>query len=463
MVSGPTDSESLQLLADADGWLHASWVQRVAADDARLAAYYSRWDGIAWSQPNELLRPEEDQSIAQPTLALGPDDTLMAVWLDGEPGRVYFGQADLARASNLSEWSSPLILPTPSDEVTAPDLAVDSDGVIYVTYAVPLNEARGVYMTRSTDRGSTWSDPEQVFDGVAAGWTMVDSPHLAIGGEGTLHLMWSRLSSPPDATPQSLHYSRSDDGGQSWSESTEITSSPGTWSELLASGELAVHRLWLADSGDLWHQSSSDDGQSWEQPQRVSSGGGSEGAVRSVLDGAGRLWVLQATGTRSEENEIRAPFELSGWVLSEGRWQPAEALRLGGLEIEELAVTANSGGNLYVLFSALASALGVNQEEQAIYFAGRTLDLPAAQPTALPTLTPTPLPESTLAPTPEPMPTATTSFPTEQGQEGGLPIPIDTSNPLTGPLLGIIPAAAVVLVAFFIGVRLLRGDRRGPR
>jgi hypothetical protein len=182
-----------------------------------------------------------------------------------------------------------------------------------------------------------------------------------------------------------------------------------------------------------------------------------------VLDGAGRLWVLQATGTRSEENEIRAPFELSGWVLSEGRWQPAEALRLGGLEIEELAVTANSGGNLYVLFSALASALGVNQEEQAIYFAGRTLDLPAAQPTALPTLTPTPLPESTLAPTPEPMPTATTSFPTEQGQEGGLPIPIDTSNPLTGPLLGIIPAAAVVLVAFFIGVRLLRGDRRGPR
>ncbi|MGD2078372.1 MAG: sialidase family protein, partial [Chloroflexota bacterium] len=102
MVSGPTDSESLQLLADADGWLHASWVQRVAADDARLAAYYSRWDGIAWSQPNELLRPEEDQSIAQPTLALGPDDTLMAVWLDGEPGRVYFGQADVARASNLS-------------------------------------------------------------------------------------------------------------------------------------------------------------------------------------------------------------------------------------------------------------------------------------------------------------------------------------------------------------------------
>jgi hypothetical protein len=460
VVSQPTDSDWLQLLADADGWLHAMWVQRVSGDSSVEAIHYSRWDGIGWSQPKDVLLSPDGKDTAQPSVSLSPDDKIMAVWTNGIPGSVYFSQADLARASNGSEWSSPIVLPMPVPAASAPEIDVGQDGKIYVVYVVPLNEGRGVYLTRSDDGGESWSDPQQVFDGVAAGWAMVDKPQIAVDNAGVVHLMWLRASSPPGSEPQSLYYSRSVDGGASWSEFSQVTQSPSGWSDLLSSGELAVHRFWLADYNDLWHQASNDGGANWGQPQRVSSSGEALPLAASVFDGAGRPWLLQAAASRTETGELRPPIELRSWVISNGRWMSAEGLKFGGNEIKEFAAAATGGGDMDVVFSAYASGIGAQPERQTIYHSSRRLELPQVQPTALPTLTPTPAATATMTPTPAPMPTATTSFPTDQSEQGGLPIPIDTSNPLTGPLLGAIPAAIVVLIAFFVGVRLLRGDRR---
>jgi hypothetical protein len=75
-------------------------------------------------------------------------------------------------------------------------------------------------------------------------------------------------------------------------------------------------------------------------------------------------------------------------------------------------------------------------------------------------LTPTPLPELTFTPTPQPLPTPTISFPTDIDDGEGLPLSLDAGSPLTGPLLGILPAGLLVIIVFFIGVRFLRGDKR---
>jgi hypothetical protein len=459
-VSQPMESDSLQLLADADGWLHAMWVQTTSGVSSQKAVHYSRWDGIGWSQPKAVLLSPEGEDTIQPSITLSPDDKIMAVWTNGEPGSVYFSQADLARASIGSEWSSPMTLPMPRPAASAPEISVSRDGVIYVAYVLPLNEGRGVYLTRSEDGGESWSGPQQVFDGVAADWAMVDSPRLAAGDNGTVHLMWLRSSSPPASEPLSLYYGRSVDGGVSWPEFSQVTQSPSGWSDVLTSGGLAVHRFWLAENDDPWHQASSDGGASWGQPQRVSSSGEELPLAASVLDGAGRPWLLQVAGTRTEAGAIRPPFELRSWVNVDGRWMTAEGLKLGGSEIDEFDAATTGGGDMDVVFSAFASGIGAQQEGQTIYHSSRHLDLPQAQPTALPTLTPTPRPAATSTPTPAPMPTATTSFPTEADQEGVFTLPANMSNPVIGPLLGAIPAAIVVLIAFFVGVRLLRGDRR---
>lgn len=460
LVSDVRDGDSLQLVADADGWLHAIWAQRVSAEVPQKAVHYSRWDGIGWSQPRDVLSPAEGHDAVQPAIALGPGDKIMAVWADSLPGSILFSQAVLARAGNASEWSSPIELPMPGDEATAPQITVGRNGVIYVAYAVPLNEDRGVYVTRSDDGGETWSSPQQVFDAVAAGWSMVDKARIATGANGTVHLIWTRFSSPPAAVSLSVHYSRSLDGAESWSEATQVAQGSGPWSELLAAGDTMVHRFWLGDNDDAWHQSSNDSGASWGQPQRVSSSSDMLPVAGAVLDGAGRPWLLQIAGTRTELNELGHPNALRSWVFSEGRWMTGDELTFGEHEVSEFAVATTGGGDLNVLFSATTSDADVSQGEQTVFHSRRALDLPQVQPTAVPTLTPTPLPAATARPTPSPEPTPTVSFSTEAIGRNGLPLPIDTSSPFAGPLLGVIPAAAVVVIAFFVGVRLLRGERR---
>jgi hypothetical protein len=50
-------------------------------------------------------------------------------------------------------------------------------------------------------------------------------------------------------------------------------------------------------------------------------------------------------------------------------------------------------------------------------------------------------------------------FPKDADSGSQLPIPIESDDPITGSLLGIIPAGLVVMVVFFVGLRMLRRDR----
>jgi hypothetical protein len=61
-----------------------------------------------------------------------------------------------------------------------------------------------------------------------AGWTEVDLPtpalgeydigcDLAVADDGTLHVVWNRLTCPSDCTEERMYHSRSADGGESWS------------------------------------------------------------------------------------------------------------------------------------------------------------------------------------------------------------------------------------------------------
>jgi hypothetical protein len=459
-VGGSRFPESLQLMTDADGWLHAVWTQPEAGDNSVATVHYSRWDGTGWSQPRSLLTSPDGSAAVQPDATLSADGKIVTTWLDAVPGNIYFSQADLAAAGNAREWSRPVVLPMPTPAGSAPEIVVDEDGYIYVAYAVPLNEGRGVYLTQSGDGGVSWLGPVQVFDGTAAGWPKVDDPHLTVSGDGNLHLVWTRYSLPPDSAPDGLYYARSTDDGESWSEAQEVVLSPTVWSEILSTGDLALHRIWQGEAGDLWHQSSSDSGSSWEQPLRVSGPVSGMALSAGVLDGAGRPWLLQASDALAQNDGNWQPKELRNWVLSNQRWLAGENLRLVGDDIQEIAAAVSGGSQLNVIFSTLFAGGEASVERSAMYHSGRQLEVPSLAPTPLPTLTPTPLPQATETPTPVPMPTATTAFPTEADQGNGLSLPVDTSNPLTGPLLGIVPAAVVVLIAFFIAVRLLRRDRR---
>ncbi len=86
----------------------------------------------------------------------------------------------------------------------------------------------------------------------------------------------------------------------------------------------------------------------------------------------------------------------------------------------------------------------------------RPLELPAVLPTPLPTLTPTPTSPPQPTPTATPLPTPTLDF--SGGQADQLQVgPVSLPGSWAGLVVGAVPAVMIVLVAFGIGVLLVRG------
>ncbi|MFZ0544596.1 MAG: hypothetical protein WAM60_04130, partial [Candidatus Promineifilaceae bacterium] len=91
---------------------------------------------------------------------------------------------------------------------------------------------------------------------------------------------------------------------------------------------------------------------------------------------------------------------------------------------------------------------------------GRSLTLPDIVPTPIPTLTPTPLPTATAGPTSTPQPTPTIAFPTEVPSNNDTLQGSGNDNSSLGVALSFLPAMLLVGVAFFFGLRAVRGGQR---
>ncbi len=143
-------------------------------------------------------------------------------------------------------------------------------------------------------------------------------------------------------------------------------------------------------------------------------------------------------------------WENNGWVIETET--SLETDKTG--EIYALGATITANGNLAVVFA-------VDGEDSTLFHTSRTLELPAVRPEPIPTLTPTPQPTSTPAPTLTPTPTPTVALPTQVPPSNSpLPGPGSGAGDSIGVALSFLPAVILVGVAFFFGLRAVRGGQR---
>ena len=333
--------------ADSEGNVHVLWSEAEVRGEPGQALLYARRDTPAepapgretWTQPSRVIESSQGRILNPAMIAVG--DALHAVWSGGQNGEVFYSRAFARDAYSASGWSQPALLPAPAQIGSWPHIAADADGTLHVVYAIPLNEQRGIYHTRSDDGGETWSPSHQVFDAAAAEWVVADYPRLAMDEQGTLHAVWVRSPLPGSGPPEGIFHARSDDGGDTWSEPERIGLGAYARPQLAASSNGEVHVVWneVTDPYTCWHTWSVDSGQTWTRPERVAGFRDLSAPTSLMADGAGTLYLLGL----GQDSDGQPALFLSGWDA--GRWFAQDALDLA-LESLEPGVAASLAANL---------------------------------------------------------------------------------------------------------------------
>jgi hypothetical protein len=441
----PGSISSLNLLSDADGLLHAIWTRENVAE-----IFYSIQNNIFWSEPVPVQRALEGNS-GQASAALDNNGHLLVAWSGISSGQIYFSSAETGRALAPADWSPTQVVSEPGLAAQSPKIIVAPSGVIYIIYSVPLNEERGLYLVRSDNGGESWTPTIQVFDGVAAGWAIVGRPQLTQTADGTLHILLTHFQNPDEKHPLAIFYSRSEDLGESWSAPILMAEQPVTRGEVFGFGSQTLQRLWFdeGNSGfDVWSDLSIDGGRSWDSPSSATGFGQIDNPIVVTADPAGRLHVLGVNGNN-----------LQHWMWENNRWniEPEASLTTDAPgAIYNLGATIATNGNLAVVFA-------VDGDEGGLYYTGRPLELPAVLPTPVPepvqTAEPTTPPATPTEEPPSPTPTATRPATPTPGTIPASP-PDAQDNSILNIALSFLPALILVGVAFYFGLRSMRGSAR---
>jgi hypothetical protein len=238
-----------QLLSDVtqlaeSNRVHALWSESSFTDTgaANHSVYYARMNGQEWSTPRETISGLLGKPVGL-SMAVSNTGVMSVVWTDQQSGLLVYTSVNSDRAGLRTEWADPRGIPTVTRLNSSPDILVDSSGTVLIAYAAPFNEGRGIYLIQADGRDLVWSLPVQVFDAVGAEWDRVDEPEISLTSDGTLHLLFSRVSRDGEYAI-GLYYLQSQDGGLTWSSPELIREGSITWSDLVSTDGVTMHRLW---------------------------------------------------------------------------------------------------------------------------------------------------------------------------------------------------------------------------
>ena len=452
----PAEVSGLTLLTDSESKFHGFWLQPSdgAAEGAAGppvvdAVFYTSSDGDGFSSPVPIAKNPRG-GARNLSVFLSADDQLFVVWQGDQTGEIYFTWSAAERASIAAEWSDPLALPQPVKIGVSPTVTVWR-GIIYVAYAIPINERRGIYITRSADLGKTWTQPVQVFDGQAAGWEMVGSPSLAITPDDQLHATWVRESLPGTRGSQGLYYARSTDYGENWTEAQAVMEESITWGKAVVTNSGGLYQLWqdAANQNIVRSRTSINQGESWAPAEALAGAGEPVGPSSVFADPSGKLYLMRFFADRPTN------LTLQNWENKGGIWTAGEQHSLArepGGQVTNLAAAISRNGLLGVLYAETKKDPESGELVHTFTFTSRPVDMPEVLPTQPAPMQDPGMAQVTVTVTAASVaPTATPTPPliTEPGQE--LPdTPAPSDNTMTGLIVSIGLSGLLVAIGFAV-------------
>jgi hypothetical protein len=457
LVSSDSELFSPALVASADGRLHVFWVG-MKEEGLETAIHYVRWNGTQWSRPAPVFTGGADRLAA----AVDPGGRhLFLVWKDTDTGSLLFGRVEVDDAVFPMRWTVPTEISSDQTAIGHPEIHVDETGILNVAYAVTVNEGRGIFLVQSEDQGTSWTEPVGVFDGAAAGWGVVDRPHLARTDDNALHLLWLHNSLSPGTDPLGLFYARSEDGGQSWSPPELVTEKASDQNHIVGIGDHTVLRVWQEvnqDNAILWYQQSLDSGHSFERASLIPGFGNLFGVTGLVGDVVNQLHLVQLMSGSARGLVLREwLWQGERWVSSDEQiWSPG-----ADVSAAELAPAIGFNGQLTIVYPGISADTDIQGPQYDLFYSSRLFDLLRVEPVVLPTVTPTTASLPTEVAALQVTLTPPVAFSTTPDASGGLQLgPIDAGTATGGLIVGVVPAGLIVIGAVTLGTYLIRKRQR---
>jgi hypothetical protein len=444
---------------------HLVWSQGRSALGSSLL--YSQYDGQQASAPAEIIKGGGGKISRQPDLIVGPDSRLHLVWSGGATGQLFYTRARTDQAGSASGWLPAKTLDTMAN-TSHPQIAFAPSGRLYVVYAIPVNEKRGIYLVYSDDGGENWSAPQLVFDAEGAAWEAVDHPTMVIAPDGSLHMAFAQLTTAGALPTTGVFYTRSvgpiDENStpkDTWIDPFEVAQDGADWPRLvLVSGQLHIIIGSGTEMVDRWMllDKQLPDGSGWGSTDRIpgwqdlSFSGDPPCAVAAD---AYNIYLISASpgaqGLLFSEWNVQKEDPTSGrWsqpenFVPDGRWKNSLSLAS--------AATVSSGGSLVVswlAFPPLSGQTTLQPSVPGLYFSIRSLD--AVQPPPAPTIGPTVISTEQVSPTPQ---LTSSPVPTISVNTAPAAVPSPISPQVVGGGL-----AAVIVIIIFVTI-LMRGRPHG--
>lgn len=416
------------LFCDAYQNLHIFWGK---GREGGSEIYYRTDRAGSLSTPVDVLATSDDLAVNLSVAVTAPDNIVHLIWTDRDvQGSVYYSRAPLADAANVRAWDMPRFLVAPAGSVR---IAADESGALHLFYA--SFEAEGyrnaIYEMRSTDGGSTWSDPIPIY----AITTAEPSYLLAsatIDDAGRIHIGITRRSQEYGLYFE-VGYLRSPDTGQTW-EPYRVIAKQNETMPLISDiapftfGKDEVHLTW--HDPRRMHMWSRDGGMTWSNPVEIIP----------LAAGFGGLNYL----AKDSANVLRVATSVNGAVFVStfdgAQWLSHERIENRDMDPHGQRMVVCQGNQLYVVYDNRL------ETDTTVWYAHREVNAPYIE------RSPIPVPDDTLfggpatpavSPTPQMTGPVTVTTPVITGER-----PQITENVVATLLMPAALACALVLAAF---------------
>ena len=291
--------------------VYAAW-HEIIGDNSEIFLTASRDDGSTWSTPQNIsdsLPHSREPSVTT------DGTTVYATWHEiiGDNSEIFL----TASRDDGSTWSTPQNISYGPYSGFRPAIATDGAS-IYVVWEDVLNaNNHEVFLTISTDNGSTWSTPQDISDS-----SPLPSLSPSVATDGThLYLTWEESIGGIGE----ILFTASRDDGSTWSTPQNISnSSADSLTSSVSTDGTHVFVTWEESIGDTWEillTSSTDGGSTWSTPQKISNSSADSSTSSVSTDGThlyltweesiGGFWEILLTSSTDGGSTWRTPQNIS--------------------------------------------------------------------------------------------------------------------------------------------------------